>query len=392
MDAWDPGRLASPSEWAEELGEPVEHLGYHIRRLAEWGYLEFVEDRDVGGVVEHFYRVVERPFYDEAAWELLTPGERAVALRGVLSDVLADIAGTELDGALDARLEAHISRSPLQLDARAWKELDALLVTLLDSGHEVGAAAAGRVASGSSAYSRFPSARLLLIAIPTVALADSRSRSSEQMPSLRLENADSLRKRAITSDLAGRYKALSHPLRARIVSALASGLVASPSELAELLDAPLSSVSYHARQLRAMGCLKLVEKRKRRTTVEHFYGVPAHPHYDVAQWHALHPGARAIAARDGLTLVLADILAADAAGVLDGQHEFHVTRSPLMLDEQGWADLDGLMVDVLSGAHEIAERAGSRAMSGSDAPDELQPARLMMLLLPTPPSRKRTTE
>lgn len=384
--AWAPGRVASPSELAEELGEPLEQVGYHVRRLAEWGCLEFVEDRDVGGVVEHFYRVAERPYYDDAAWEALTPAERAIALRGGLSDMLADIAGTELDGALDARLEAHISRSPLELDDRGWKELDARLVALIDHGHGVGAAAAGRVASGESSYPESSSAHMLLIAFPGPPRA--RDPRSSGMRSLRSEDAGSSPRRTNPSTLAERFKALSHPLRAAIVSALADGRVASPSELAKEFGVPLSSVSYHARQLRALGCLELVEKRKRRTTVEHFYGFPFHPYYDVAAWQALHARERATAARDALTAVLADILTADAVGVLDGQHEFHVTRSPLELDGRGWADLDALMVDALSDAHEIAAQAAGRATTGDDEPDGLRPARLVMLLLPTPSSRK----
>jgi DNA-binding transcriptional ArsR family regulator len=385
--AWAPGRVASPSELAEEIGEPLEQVGYHVRRLAEWGCLEFVEDRDVGGVVEHFYRVAERPYYDDEAWEALTPAERAIALRGFLSDILADIAGTEVDGALDARLEAHISRSPLELDDRGWKELDALLWALLDHGHEVGAAAAGRVASGESSYPEFASAQMLLIAFPAAPRAGDPQPSG--MKPLGFTDAGSSLKRTNPSTLAERYKALSHPLRAAIVSALADGRVASPSELAKEFGVPLSSVSYHARQLKTLGCLELIEKRKRRTTVEHFYGVRTYPFYDLAAWQALHARERATAARDVLTNVLAEILTADAAGVLDGQHEFHLTRSPLELDDRGWGDLDDLMVDALSGVREIAAQAAGRATRGDHEPDGLRPARLVMLLLPTPSSRKK---
>ena len=54
-------------------------------------------------------------------------------------------------------------------------------------------------------------------------------------------------------------KALAHPLRTRILAAL-EDRTASPSELADELDAPLGIVSYHVRRLTALGFLKLVKR------------------------------------------------------------------------------------------------------------------------------------
>ena len=58
-------------------------------------------------------------------------------------------------------------------------------------------------------------------------------------------------------------KALAHPLRVRILGVL-QDRVASPSDLAEELNAPLGNVSYHVRILAQLGLLKLVKKRPRR--------------------------------------------------------------------------------------------------------------------------------
>ena len=65
-------------------------------------------------------------------------------------------------------------------------------------------------------------------------------------------------------------KALAHPLRVQILTAL-EDRVASPSDLAEELAAPLGNVSYHVRTLADLGLVKLVRRRTRRGAVEHYY-------------------------------------------------------------------------------------------------------------------------
>jgi DNA-binding transcriptional ArsR family regulator/DNA-binding MarR family transcriptional regulator len=391
MGAYQPGRVASPSEVAEETGEPLHQVSYHVDRLVEWGWLEFVEDREVRGTLEHFYRVAGRPFYDRVTWDALSPHERAVAIRGVLSDVLADIAGAEVDGALYARLESQVYRTPVELDVRGWTELDDRLVTLIERAHEVAANSASRVATGASRYPQISSARLLLLVIPAArSVSPAEPRPGHDQP-IRVEDAGSLRGAAPSSTLADRYKALSHPLRARLLSEFLGGRVASPAQLARKLKQSPQNVNYHVRQLFEWGCLELVVKRKRRGAIEHFYGFAQHPQYGTATSLALPPEERVEAARGALTAVLGEIVGSDASGLLDGQHDVHVTRTPLELDDRGWTELGPLMIDTLRGASATAASAATRAGVTEGPADILQPARLMMLLIPAPrrPKQKR---
>src|SRR3712207_2003998 len=71
-------------------------------------------------------------------------------------------------------------------------------------------------------------------------------------------------------------KALAHPLRVRILGVL-DERVASPSELAEELDAPLGNVSYHVRILASLGLIRLVKETPRRGSVEHHYEAVPRP-------------------------------------------------------------------------------------------------------------------
>jgi len=65
--------------------------------------------------------------------------------------------------------------------------------------------------------------------------------------------------------------ALRHPLRRRILQAMADGQVVSPRELALTLRHPLSNVSYHVRVLAGCGAVTLVEMKPVRGSVQHLY-------------------------------------------------------------------------------------------------------------------------
>jgi DNA-binding transcriptional ArsR family regulator len=65
-------------------------------------------------------------------------------------------------------------------------------------------------------------------------------------------------------------KALSHPLRARILQVLGER-VASPNDLAVELKAPLGVVSYHVRMLRDYGMIELARTEPKRGALQHYY-------------------------------------------------------------------------------------------------------------------------
>lgn len=66
-------------------------------------------------------------------------------------------------------------------------------------------------------------------------------------------------------------KALSHPMRIRILRFLSSTEMASANELAGEFGVALGSVGYHVRRLHALGFLELVKRVQRRGAVEHYY-------------------------------------------------------------------------------------------------------------------------
>jgi DNA-binding transcriptional ArsR family regulator len=119
-------RIASPSELAGELDEPIGNVSYHMRTLADLGMVELMRTEPRRGAVEHYYRAVERPHLSGQDWATLPPSVRRsfsdATGRQILDDFTAAVkgGGFERDGARLHRLE-------LKLDQKGWDELGKLL-------------------------------------------------------------------------------------------------------------------------------------------------------------------------------------------------------------------------------------------------------------------------
>jgi predicted transcriptional regulator len=55
----DGGRTLSPKDLSLELQAPLSTVNYHVTELRNTGLLEVVDERQVRGAIEHFYRVVD---------------------------------------------------------------------------------------------------------------------------------------------------------------------------------------------------------------------------------------------------------------------------------------------------------------------------------------------
>jgi DNA-binding transcriptional ArsR family regulator len=160
----------------------------------------------------------------------------------------------------------------------------------------------------------------------------------------------------ITQQLA---KALAHPLRVRILTALHRG-ISSPNQLAQELDEPLGNVSYHVKTLLEYDCVELVKTEPRRGAVEHFYRATERAFFSEADWAKIPASARK--GIDGVVLeaIGQDATAALTEGTIDSRTDTHITRTPLVLDEAGWSELGKLLDETLDQAMRIGEESASR--------------------------------
>jgi DNA-binding transcriptional ArsR family regulator len=171
-------------------------------------------------------------------------------------------------------------------------------------------------------------------------------------------------------------KALAHPLRIRILSILEED-AASPSELAEQLDAPLGNVAYHVRALANLGLIKLVRTTPVRGAVEHHYKAAGRARVSEGAWGKVPAIVREGMVDSTLAQIGEYVGAAASNGGFDGDGS-HLTRTGLVLDEKGWKDLSAALATFLEKAEGIEEARKKRL--GSDGVEEEKLVGLVMML------------
>lgn len=158
-------------------------------------------------------------------------------------------------------------------------------------------------------------------------------------------------------------KALSHPVRQRIVVRLNDHGVASPTMLATALGEPIGKVSYHVRILRDLECVELVRTEQRRGALEHFYRPLIRPFFDDAQWARLPVGVRRRLFAETVRHIQADVSAAAGGHGFD-HPKAHVSRTPVDLDDEAFEVLTGALEEVLDSALRLHAETAGRANAG----------------------------
>jgi DNA-binding transcriptional ArsR family regulator len=124
-------RVASPSELADALDEPLGNVSYHMRFLADLKMVKLVRTEPRRGAVEHYYQALEAPLISAVDWAQLPVSLRRSLSDSTLSDIAQDLQGAAEAGGFD-RENMHVSRTALVLDQQAWDELSAMLGELLE--------------------------------------------------------------------------------------------------------------------------------------------------------------------------------------------------------------------------------------------------------------------
>jgi DNA-binding transcriptional ArsR family regulator len=185
-------------------------------------------------------------------------------------------------------------------------------------------------------------------------------------------------------------KALAHPLRTRILAIL-ENRTASPSEIANELDAPLGVVSYHVRRLHALRFLKLVKRVPRRGAVEHYYTTIAGPRITNTAWASTPVLVKEAMVRAALQEIGKSVGAAADMGGFDAG-EAHLSRSPVTVDEQGWKAL-ARELDALISRIEKIEADSRKRLARNDHQDERRATVILMLFnSPTTPEEPAAKE
>jgi DNA-binding transcriptional ArsR family regulator len=183
-------------------------------------------------------------------------------------------------------------------------------------------------------------------------------------------------------------KALAHPLRTRILTAL-EGRTASPSELADELEAPLGVVSYHVRRLAGMKFVKLVKRVPRRGAVEHYYTATSHPLISDAAWASTPSIVKQATVKPRLDKIGSEAYASLVEGGFDAP-ETHLTRTPVTVDERGWKQLAAKLEALIGQIQRIEAESKKRLDAANHEGDQDISIVLMLFHRPSAPTRTAT--
>jgi DNA-binding transcriptional ArsR family regulator len=178
-------------------------------------------------------------------------------------------------------------------------------------------------------------------------------------------------------------KALSHPMRARILTIL-NERVASPNEISEMIDERLPNVSYHVRALLDLGTIELVSTAQRRGAIEHYYRAIVRPFFTDRDWKKLPRSGRQAVSDVALQMIWEDVSDAIKGGTFEARSDRHLSRNVVELDETGWKEVAALLLKTLRETEEIQARSADRIKKSGD--DKVVPARVVMMHFEAPPS------
>lgn len=167
---------------------------------------------------------------------------------------------------------------------------------------------------------------------------------------------DSKRKTGL--DLA---KALSHPLRVRILTEMNTPTRRmSPVDFASRHGEQLGTTAYHFRVLREAGCIRVVEEHQRRGATEHVYEPVKRAMAWKREWEDLGPVFRdnlaASALREGVEAVGRSI----DSGKFASRQESVLAHDTFWVDEEGWQEVQTIFLrtlqDLLIATEQIEKR------------------------------------
>ncbi|HET7588579.1 MAG TPA: hypothetical protein VFK14_00115 [Solirubrobacterales bacterium] len=159
-----------------------------------------------------------------------------------------------------------------------------------------------------------------------------------------------------------RLKAMSHPLRAEALRLMRDRGTISPAAAARELCAEVDDVAYHVRKLVEYGCAELAGTRQVRGATEHFYRATEQHLLQLEEWEALakdQPMAAEALVDEFMQHILDDYTASRGEQIVGRDEEFHITRTPLALDQEG-------LEEALTASEEHRERMASIAAKSAE--------------------------
>lgn len=162
-------------------------------------------------------------------------------------------------------------------------------------------------------------------------------------------------------------KALSHPLRVRILAELNKREM-SPNQFAHEFGGSISATAYHFRELEKFGCVEVVKEVKRRGAIEHYFRGTRRALFDDANWRRLPESIKASVTGMTFQTYLERVTEAMREGTIDARNDRHFTWMALALDERAWNELIEDLDTLFTRALDLQVEAGLRLAESGEEP------------------------
>jgi predicted ArsR family transcriptional regulator len=155
--------------------------------------------------------------------------------------------------------------------------------------------------------------------------------------------------------------ALAHPTRVHAITVL-NERTASPAELARELGRSVRHVTYHLDVLAKLDCIELVSKEPAGggRVIESFYRATSRPWFDRDAWERLEDKRMKL----GVTMPILSLISEDIAQAMVGDtfedNDNHLSRTPMVVDDEGWDEVVTLLSSTLDQLIQIQGRVSNR--------------------------------
>jgi hypothetical protein len=134
-------------------------------------------------------------------------------------------------------------------------------------------------------------------------------------------------------------------------------------------------------------CVELVKTEPRRGAVEHFYRATDRAFLSDSDWAKIPASARKGISGSLIESIGQNTTHALAAGTIEARSDSHISDTPLLLDEQGWKDLNKVLAGAVKKGAEIQKEAAKRM--GKDKKTDGIPTRLSIMHFEVPAAEKK---
>jgi predicted ArsR family transcriptional regulator len=164
--------------------------------------------------------------------------------------------------------------------------------------------------------------------------------------------------------------AMSHPTRVHAMTVL-NERAATPGEIAASMGQPVNNVTYHINVLLNLGCIELVEVKPARggRVVEHFYRATEPSYLDLDGWKKLDENEKFGLTAALMRMVSDDIDEAMIRGTFYEPDDNHLSRSPMVVDPEGWKETLSVLEDTVFRLMDVKENV--KAREGDKSPEAM---------------------